>query len=68
MAVEYIGTNKPDGASFGLTTSEKISFFGVTPVVQQTGATTPTDLATSITAISALNTALVNLGLVSDEN
>lgn len=38
MAVEYIGKNAPDGASFGLSTSEKISFYGVTPVAQQSGA------------------------------
>ena len=38
MAVEYIGTNAPDGASIGLSTSEKISAYGVTPIVQRSGA------------------------------
>ena len=51
MAVEYIGGNGPDGSSLGLSTTEKISFFGVTPVVQQTctaiGTTTISQVATS---------------------
>jgi len=68
MAVEYIGTNQPDGACFGLATTEKIAFLGSTPVVQQTGATTPTDTATLITAVSAINDALIAFGLVTDEN
>jgi len=38
MAVEYIGGNAPDGMSFGLSTTEKISFYGVTPIVQRSGA------------------------------
>ena len=40
------------------------SFFTVTtPVAQQVGAAVPTDLATSITAITAIRLALNNLGL-----
>ncbi len=38
MAVEYIGSNGPDGMSFGLSTSELISFYGVTPIAQRSGA------------------------------
>jgi len=38
MGVDYIGTNKPDGMSLGLSTTEKISFYGVTPIVQRSGA------------------------------
>lgn len=38
MAVEYIGKNAPDGMSFGIGTTEKISFYGVTPIVQRSGA------------------------------
>ena len=38
MAVEYIGGNAPDGMSFGVSTTEKISFYGVTPIVQRSGA------------------------------
>jgi len=39
MAVgQYIGNNNPDGVSFGLDTTEKISFYGVTPVAQRAGS------------------------------
>jgi hypothetical protein len=40
MAVgEYIGNGNPDGTSLGSSTSEKISFYGVTPIAQRSGAT-----------------------------
>lgn len=36
MAVgEYLGNGCPDGSSFGQSATEKISFYGVTPVVQR---------------------------------
>ena len=36
MAVgEYLGDGNPDGTSFGLSASEKISFYGKTPVAQR---------------------------------
>ena len=38
MAVEQIDNGAPDGATFGGSTTEKISFYGVTPVVQRSGA------------------------------
>jgi len=41
----------------------KIGMFASTPVVKQTGCAVPTDLATAITAITALRTALNNYGL-----
>jgi hypothetical protein len=34
MAVEYIGGNGPDGMSMGVSATEKVSFYGATPVVQ----------------------------------
>lgn len=61
---EQVTYNSPDGAQIGKSTTEKVGFFGATPVVQQTGPEVPTDLATSITAITAIRTALINLGLV----
>lgn len=60
---EQLTYNSPDGAQIGSSATEKVAFFGATPVVQQTGAAVPTDLATAITAITALRLALVNLGL-----
>ena len=63
MAVEYIGRNGSDGMCMGLSATEKIAFFGTTPVVQQTTSTTATDAATAIAAVNALKTALDALGL-----
>jgi hypothetical protein len=62
---DYIGNNNPDGVSFGLTTSEKISFYGITPVAQRSSgsqasvtATATTAMSTTLT-ISAANTSKV---------
>lgn len=60
---EYLGNGNPDGTSFGQSTTEKISFYGVTPVVQTNIATAGTDLATVITEIASIRARLVALGL-----
>lgn len=59
----YIGDGNPDGVSFGTSATEKISFFGVTPVVQQAVGTTASDLATCITAITEIQTKMIAYGL-----
>ena len=41
-----------------------IGFFGATPVAQQASAPAATNLATAITLVNALRTALLNLGLI----
>lgn len=61
---EQVTYNAPDGAQICATSSDKVGFFGATPVAKQVGPAVPTDLATSITAITAIRTALINLGLV----
>lgn len=76
--VQNITDGRPDGAVIGASATEKIGFFGATPVVQQTGAVAvATTAATStspfgfteaqanaiIAGINALDTALTNLGL-----
>lgn len=38
MAVEYLDSGNDDGASIGRSTSTKLSFYAVTPVVQPSGA------------------------------
>jgi hypothetical protein len=63
--VDYVGNNNPDGVSFGLTTSELISFYGKTPVAQLTHAdqsavattalTTITDIVTTASLTGAFN-------------
>lgn len=53
MAVgQYIGDNNPDGMSFGKATTEKISFYGVTPVAQQSGAAQAAVTTTAITTVT----------------
>lgn len=38
MSIEQVTYNAPDGAVMGKSASEKIAFYGATPVVQRTGA------------------------------
>jgi len=78
MAIRYLGTNSPEGTSLGLSTSEEISFYGVTPVAQsssasqasvsmQTTATTTalrTDVDSISTLINQLRADLVSLGAI----
>ena len=66
MAVEYLGTNSPDGTVLGLSATEKIGFFGATPVVQV--AMTAVATATATTTLNELKinrviAALASLGL-----
>lgn len=65
MAVEYIDNGNDDGVCFGRSDG-KISFFGATPVVKQTGVAVATDTTTTIASTTALRLALVNLGLITD--
>ena len=80
MAVEQIGKNAPDGMNFGKSATEKIAFFGDTPVVlpasssqavvAQTVTTTivsaavNVDLAAIIVLANQLRSNLVDLGLI----
>jgi len=65
MAVgSYLGDGNPDGVSFGTAVTEKISFFGVTPVVQQAHIADATDAATAITKCNAVIAALETYGLL----
>ena len=66
MAVEYLGGNGPDGMVVGLTASDKVGFFGATPVVQV--AMTAVATATATTTLNELKinrviAALAALGL-----
>lgn len=67
MATKYVSRGVDDGMSFGQSTSEKISFYGVTPIAQATVAATTTTTATTTaleTDLDAIRTALQNLGLI----
>lgn len=39
---EYVGYNSPDGTIMGFGTTDKIGFYGTTPVVQRATSTTHT--------------------------
>lgn len=65
--VEYLGANASGGMCIGLSATEKVGFFGTTPVVQQ--AITAVATATATTTlnerkIDRLYVALRNLGLI----
>lgn len=80
MAARQLSDKSPDGTSLGQSTTDKISFFGVTTVVQQTGfaaatvakttttTATTTALQTDVDALRVamllVRTALVNLGAI----
>lgn len=62
---EQVTYNSPDGAQVGDAATEKVGFFGATPVVQPAPAVAVgTDLATVILEIADLRAQLVALGLI----
>ena len=52
--VEYIGSNKPDGACIGKSATEKVSFYGADPIVQVSTAAAGTDAATTQALANAI--------------
>lgn len=63
MGVRELSDGGPDGTRLGQSTTDKVSFWGATPVVKQTGfaaivATATTAMSTTLT-ISAGNSATV---------
>ena len=63
MAGEVIGKGLSDGATFGASITEKVSFHGVTPVVQQDTIADATDAATAITKLNAVIAVLDAYGM-----
>lgn len=67
MAVEYIGRNSPDGMCIGLSSSEKVAFYGGTPVTRPSVTWPNTGTATTTlneTKVNGLIAALVSLNLI----
>jgi hypothetical protein len=52
MAVNYLGDNGTDGISLGVATTTKISFYGVTPVIQRAAATQAASVVSATSYIS----------------
>lgn len=67
MAVHNLSDGRPDGAQLGQSSTDKVGFFGATPVVQAAitavGTTTATT-ALNETKIDRLYSALATLGLI----
>lgn len=64
---EQVTYNSPTGAMIGQSATEKVGFFGATPVVQQAITAVATATATTAlneTKIDRLYAALINLGLI----
>lgn len=67
MAVEYVGTSGPDGTVLGLASTEKVGFYGATPVTRPSVTWPNTGTATTTlneTKVNRIMAALVNLGLI----
>lgn len=61
--VKQLSDKGPDGTSLGQSASDKVGFYGVTPVVQPSTIADATDAATAITQLNAVIAALESLGL-----
>jgi len=61
--VEQITYNSPDGATMGKSATEKISFYGTTPIVQRTAAvaTSAVGTASSADVTTALKAAVIDI-------
>lgn len=65
MAVQRLNDGRPDGCYVGQNSSDKVGFFGTTPVDQPTPAVAVgTDLATVILELADIRAQLVALGLL----
>jgi hypothetical protein len=68
MAIQYVTNHNPDGSLIGQSATDKIGFYGLTtPIVQPTITAVATVTATTTineARIARIETALVNLGLI----
>ena len=63
MAVEHLTKGNDDGTVMGQSASEKISFYGATPIVRVANTAAGTDAGTTQTLANAIRTTLINIGL-----
>ncbi len=64
MAAKYVTNVASDGSIYGFNATDKIGFFGVTPIVRPAVSASSSSSATTITQLNLLITALGNLGLI----
>jgi hypothetical protein len=62
--VQYLGSNSPSGQSVGLSATELVSLYGVTPVAQADAIVAVTGTVSLTTTINAVLTAIRNLGVI----
>ena len=64
MATEIIGNGNPDGTSLGASATEKISFYGATPITQRSlaaQATSTVGTASSADVTTELKAAVIEI-------
>jgi hypothetical protein len=66
MAVEYLGTGIPDGTILGRSATEKIAFYGGTPLVQGTSTAIGTDAATTQALANSIKVYLEASGMMAE--
>ena len=70
MAVEYLGAGSPDGTQLGRSTTDKVAFYGTTPVSQRassdqaTVASSGSFGATQAALLNEIRATLVAVGLM----
>jgi hypothetical protein len=62
--IRELSDKNSDGTRLGQASTEKISFYGATPVAQQASAAAGTDATTTQALANALRTALLNVGII----
>lgn len=63
MAARQLSDGNSDGTVIGQSSTDKVAFFGATPVVRPANIVDATDAATAITQLNLVIAALETLGL-----
>jgi hypothetical protein len=66
MAAQQLHDGNSDGVSIAAAATEKVGFFGATPVVQAVAITDATDATTAIAKVNAVIAALEAYGLLAE--
>lgn len=64
MAAKFIANVASDGSIYGFNATDKIGFFGVTPIVRPSVSAAASSSAVNAANFALLVTALGNLGLI----
>jgi hypothetical protein len=63
MAVKQLSDGGPDGTRLGQSSTDKVGFYGATPVARIANVVDATDAATAITKLNQVIAGLESLGL-----